>query len=645
MNALLLLCLAAAQESPEAALFKKCDSEIPWITDGTDVLDLEPGAGGHPIVEKEPRNFNQDRGPLFAKAREQAAAKKRLILWYCPRIPGSHMYRTLLLDKYLKVVVFTDPGVVDLVKTKFVPVRMYCDKALSTSTGIKRWDFVEPGLVFMTPEGKVVHTLDRIRTFNADWFRAALVEILRKFPEYNAPAGETAEDLIKGGDDEKALAKASPEQKALIHRRLGRWDKVEGSPLQRGLASLNQKKFGDARKLLEGIDSAEARYYLAIVDHWTAKDPLPRLKEVVARHPDTRWAWRAASNLVMGKEDLPDGPLLYHFEDFFAYPNPGAATSTCRPNPDFNDVVKRAVEFLLQTQAADGSWKDTRYNYWPAAMWPNTKVKTRQHVIQVSTSLAALALSEWREVDPARIDKAVARADKYIVDPANMNLDNPYQNYSNTYRLLYLAHTKNVPRMNEAVRQLAAQQDGKGAWAHDYSNPFLTAVVVHSLAVAKKAGADVPEPLFQRAAPVLAASRGDGGTMAYGTGGKPTGEKDSMARVALADVALFDCGQVGLDRVASAVDFYWKYAKQLEAVRVCDAHADGILAGFMFFHSTFHTVEGAVLLQESRRKEHLKAFRAQMLSVPEFDGSFIDSHELGKAYGTAFALLILNRTR
>jgi hypothetical protein len=30
-----------------------------------------------------------------------------------------------------------------------------------------------------------------------------------------------------------------------------------------------------------------------------------------------------------------------------------------------------------------------------------------------------------------------------------------------------------------------------------------------------------------------------------------------------------------------------------------------------------------------------------MLAIPEIDGSFIDSHELGKCYGTAMALLTL----
>ena len=33
--------------------------------------------------------------------------------------------------------------------------------------------------------------------------------------------------------------------------------------------------------------------------------------------------------------------------------------------------------------------------------------------------------------------------------------------------------------------------------------------------------------------------------------------------------------------------------------------------------------------------------RARILALPEIDGAFIDSHEIGKAYGTAMALIVL----
>ena len=69
------------------------------------------------------------------------------------------------------------------------------------------------------------------------------------------------------------------------------------------------------------------------------------------------------------------------------------------------------------------------------------------------------------------------------------------------------------------------------------------------------------------------------------------------------------------------------------------------LAGFFFFYCVYHTLEAARALDEPARGRHLEKFRAQILALPEMDGSFVDSHELGKSYGTAMALLILNRLR
>ena len=67
----------------------------------------------------------------------------------------------------------------------------------------------------MTPDGKVVHTIDHLRTFNGDWFRAALVAVLR---EHGAD-----KDLPKPGE-----------------RRL------------KGIgASTAEKRFDEARKVLE----------------------------------------------------------------------------------------------------------------------------------------------------------------------------------------------------------------------------------------------------------------------------------------------------------------------------------------------------------------------------------------------------------
>ena len=55
------------------------------------------------------------------------------------------------------------------------------------------------------------------------------------------------------------------------------------------------------------------------------------------------------------------------------------------------------------------------------------------------------------------------------------------------------------------------------------------------------------------------------------------------------------------------------------------------------------TAAEAVRLVEDReqRARWWKQLRALTLAIPELDGCFIDSHELGRVYGTAMGLLTL----
>ena len=664
----LFVPLAAAQEPPKASdYWAKCGSQIEWLTDGVALPD------GESIGKRAPKPAT-DRAELLAQAKKKSAEVKRLVLWYVPRTSGGHMNRATLLDGYLKAIAWSDPDVVELVRRKFVPLRMSADRAVGAPLGIKPFDFVEPGFVFLNEEGEVVHVIDRLRTFSSEWILETLIKVLAKHPAYNATKATRAEELLFGGDHEAALMAAgeTPKGKMLsarVHRRMRRIAECEKSlaeaekgaddalknevAVERGRLLLNQGKVDDALKVFDGAlkhkgaRAAEARYWIAWI-HWhSARDEEARKTWalMVKDFPESPWTWRAAGNLTRASDSLMDGPIVHEFEETaWAPETQGIPTRTMFPRgeKEFDDVVKRAVAWLIRHQRSDGAWTDSRY-----VMCPDPKI-----LPNVFTSVAALgaaALLEWRDIDPKACDAAREKAEKYLLDESHMNRKNNEECYADGYRLLYLARKATrvkegkdaaVKRMGEIATKLAASQGKNGTWAHEYPNPFCTASVLWCLQQAKGAGAAVDETMLEKAAAALKKTRGPDGRQPY-SGGRASPAKDSSARNAICDVALLGAKQVTEEELAGTVAMYWAWIKNSEAVRVCDFHSDGELGGFFFWHGFYHTVEAAATLPKEKGAEALKKAREHLLAIPEWDGSFIDSHELGKGYGTAMALLSL----
>src|SRR5687768_14211763 len=123
----MLLLVIALQN--EAALAGKIDSQIPWIHDGTELIDMELAAGHHPQfpAAREAKNLRVDRRPVLERAKAKALQEKKLILWYVPRVVGLHMYRAILPDRYMRVAVFSEPRAARFIRDRFVPLRMCAD--------------------------------------------------------------------------------------------------------------------------------------------------------------------------------------------------------------------------------------------------------------------------------------------------------------------------------------------------------------------------------------------------------------------------------------------------------------------------------------------------------------------------------------
>jgi hypothetical protein len=695
----------AAQDLALMRLAAKCDTQIPWITDGYSSPDL----GGPVMLPKD----GPDRVALLDGALKRAADEKKLVFWYVQRIDGPQMYRPPILDDYLKVVAFTDERLTSVINARFIPLRMAADKAIGAKTGVKSLDWVEPAFAILGPDGKILRRLDRIRTFSAERFLAILLAVLEAHEALAPPPAEVVKMLDDAGDDAGKLTAAAGTAVSMGWRSgadracaklIERGNEVEGrlfhlqtsrdletalerveafaaateklpddhlfrslATYARGKAALFAGKHEEAEKLLASIAGPKAPerirpaalYRLATAQILNRKTRAAEetYRTLCSTFPDDARAWQAATNLITGRDTTPVGPAFHHFEDF-SLPSRddsawvASAENTQHPREvrEAPAVAARAVEWLLARQFDNGQWKDARYAYWSSPrILPNAWTAI--------TAVAAAGLLDWREVDPKRVDAALGRAEKALFSEKNLARGQNEEIYADGFRALYLAKRLEAGGLDEAatdkarkqldavVKEIARQQSQTGFFGHEYPNPFTTGATLVVLDRARRAGATTGEGVFAEGVKALRGVRNEVGAFAYGEGRKPMrGDealKNSAARSPVCEHALKAAGAGDDAALVAASDNWDRYLPRLEKVRVCDFHSDGELAGFFFWHGAYFASEAFNALPPTERASRADRLRDHVLKIVEADGSFVDSHEMGKSFATGMALMTL----
>ena len=629
-----------------------------------------------------------DRAGMLDSAVKVALASGRPVFWYIPRIVesssrGRQMYRAPVLDLYAQHVFFNDPDLVDLLTTRFVPVRLACDDALAERFDVRPLETVEPAFVVLSGEGEVLHLCERIRTFDPVWLYEQLRMALELLPE--------AEDKVQRGTVERLLAEGRHEAAAkliavmepsgrrsylaailarrtrdgeLAQSQLVEAESLGGVPPGDLAAEHNRLALllGEPGRAVApspasfGARTAEAVYLagLAAYAQHDNEAAAGLLQRVDTEYPDTIWGRRARANTTFGPDARPYGPLGCGFEQLRWLPEANysalARDTVARESepPALGVVVRRAVDNLLLLQRKNGGFEDSRYAYWSSPkITPNTWVAI--------TALAASALLAHRDVAPARIDRAVAAAERYLFDPAKLNRGENEDVYADTYRLLFLARRSAIEeddavradliaKMEQIIAAAAERQAEDGFFAHEYRNAFCTGAMLWGLELARRAGAAVPESMSSRGTAALVAARTEEGGFAYGGTAerRKSSIKDSSARMPLCEGSLFIAGASDEKRLVAAFDAYWTHIDRIEQVRRNDFHSDGELGGFFFFHGLFHSTEMAAVLPADAAAEHAQKALDLVRRIREIDGSFLDSHEIGRSYGTAMGLLTID---
>ena len=554
--AIALVLLAAPQDKktpdkPLQGIAAKCGTEIPWLASMTE-------------------------------AQRRAKETQRPIAWWVPTLEGSPMDRKLVVEKYMLAGPFMMPGVVELLRDRFVPLRLVGDPAFHKAYGVDLLEFIEPGLVFLDAEGKLIHKVDRISTFNEEWFVQLLRGVLKK----------------SGAAVEEKPAELDAARRALR----------EGSP---------------DPSLFERQEGPEARYFHGVALHLTGRDEEGRAEW--RKIKEGRWAWKAAAELAR------DGPFVRGFETHEKLPAEsleGLPSSSTLPTKKAD--VARAVRYLLQTQRASGAWDDSNYNFGGDDSLPN--------VYMAGTALAAMALREWGPAGD--IKAALERAEAYMRDETKIAAkDKDEIAWAYAYRLLYFARTDDKKTTGLLVKKLCELQKPTGTWYHEYDNPFVTATALHALLEAKAAGADVPDATLKRGAAALKSTRDRKGMFAYEYPGQGGGAEGAAGRAPTCEFALHLSGQSKKEAVAASLAASFKHHALLEKVRKYDDHADAHHnGGFFFWYDQYGRALAAAAIGDAASLARQKEI---VLSIAEIDGCWVDSHELGRSYGTAMALLTL----
>ncbi|MBI4563110.1 MAG: hypothetical protein HY716_00245 [Planctomycetes bacterium] len=691
-----LCAFAQDQDDPgdgKKASWKRCGSEIRWIRNSK------------PSVT------------TFDEAVEKARNDQKLLLWYIPHLNvGGYIHNLESLDRYLLTGPFSDPELSVLINRKFTPLYMPSGGEAAKIFGIKPFKYMEPCIAVCTPDKKLVHVLHRIRTFDTDYFMWMLRKILADHPEYNSPSASArkakeeldqnkesvphrlswAAECVMDGDYDAARAtldsvSETPDHSAPAHflrallakrnrnarEALRHLEKArKGSDEERlariltesGVVLARVGENGEAAKILEEVvqkyprseAAPQAAYFLGALRFLNAADDeATRIwSELRERYPESIWACKADANLAKAFDSTSGVGAFTHSMQILEWPSEDAfklesETVWKRAMTDKDDIVRRAVKFLIASQRADGSWRASRYIN-------ERKPGILDNVWMATSAVCAAALAEYRDASPDAIGKALDRADGFFLKDGvhrgkNGAVGGKYDewSYADAYRLLYFS--KRIALLEDAdrkakikefgaelIRNLAQQQGTyRGFFAHEYPNPFCSATVIFCLSRAKGAGFEVPEEMLAAAAERIASVRGKEGTFAYGAGGRGAPKKSGSSRAALCQYAMLLAGRGEKKDVSEALDLFLKYHDQGMAIaRKSDCHCPPLdaVAGFFYWHNFYPACEAAKACAQEGDDKRPRLFEI-IVSIPEIDGTFIDGHEMGKPYGTAMALL------
>jgi hypothetical protein len=173
-----------------------------------------------------------------------------------------------------------------------------------------------------------------------------------------------------------------------------------------------------------------------------------------------------------------------------------------------------------------------------------------------------------------------------------------------------------------------------------------TALALLALTDARAAGFDVPDDALAAGGKALRAMKAGPARWTY-TWPEPRNfesEDASIARAPLCEQALVGLGVGSEEDLRKALDLFMEHRRGLrDAAKLSESwlppHA---YSDYFYFFATYHAARALTALGDARAKRDLQTLRGDLRRIVEPDGTWIDDPAIGKAYGTAMALLVFD---
>lgn len=603
-------------QDPTAAAATK--TQEPLAANSTKKIRVKPG----PLATKIGMGVEWQSDVDAARRLSEQTGKP--LLWYIPTVPNSFMDRQTEIDRYMMAGPFSWEPTRLALNAHFIPVVAVPTAEQQQQFGLEPFKFVEPGFIVLSPKGEVKRRVDRLTTLHPQWLyeliTADVVAADQRAPFTLRPDIQRDYDRFAAGERFEPTTVVDPTQPTdWIY---DRW--------LRGMLAFRQGQHERAKTI------------------WL---------EIGQQFPDHPFAWKAAA------EAEGFGPFVRGFEVYDQLP-PSAlqagreSAGSAAPPGIYNETQlrQRSVQFLLGMQRDDGGWVDSDYDFGGTDSLPNVHVAV--------TALCGIALMDQRDQVPERreqIQTAIDRAATFVSNEDNLNrADRDELFWALAYRIQFLAKLVGEqeawrPKLQSSVTELENFQSARGGWFHEYPNPFVTGTALCALAEARQAGATVNSEQVDKGIQVLMNDRLDNGAYPYSTGrrrnaNRPAGEVEinaSAGRMPICELGLHRWGRVNDEQLSASIDQSLDGQKFLQQALKYDDHTSVMAYGGFFFWYGMQGRSAAILAVKdpTKRQELAQRQRQLVLELPELDGCFVDSHELGRCYGTAMALQCLDLAR